>query len=32
MNWKFSGDRPVYQQIVSIIRGGILTGELSPGK
>ena len=32
MNWKFSGDRPVYQQIVSIIRGGILTGEISPGK
>ena len=32
MNWKFSGDRPVYQQIVSIIRGGILTGELPPGK
>ena len=32
MNWKFMGDRPVYQQIMSIIRGAILTGELPPGK
>ena len=32
MNWKFVGDRPVYQQIMSLIRGGILTGELSPGQ
>ena len=32
MNWKFSGDRPVYQQIMATIRGGILRGELSPGK
>lgn len=31
MNWKFSGDRPVYQQIMSLIRGAILRGELSPG-
>ena len=32
MNWKFTGDRPVYQQIMAVIRGAILTGELSPGK
>ena len=25
-------DRPVYQQIMALIRGGILTGELSPGQ
>ena len=32
MKWKFVGDRPVYQQIMALIRGGILTGELSPGQ
>ena len=32
MNWKFTGDRPVYQQIMAAIRRAILTGELSPGK
>lgn len=32
MNWKFSGDRPVYQQIMQTIRGAILKGELAPGK
>ena len=32
MNWKFVGDRPVYHQIMALIRGGILTGELSPGQ
>ena len=32
MNWIFVGDRPVYQQIMALIRGGILTGELSPGQ
>lgn len=32
MNWKFSGDRPVYQQIMAQIRGAILTGELPPGQ
>ena len=31
MNWKFTGDRPVYQQIMAAIRGSILKGELSPG-
>ncbi len=31
MNWKFSGDRPVYQQIMATVRGGILRGELPPG-
>ena len=31
MNWKFSGDRPVYQQIMALIRGAILKGELPPG-
>ena len=32
MNWKFVGDRPVAQPIMALIRGGILTGELSPGQ
>ena len=31
MNWKFAGDRPVYQQIMENIRGSILRGELPPG-
>ena len=31
MNWKFSGDRPVYQQIMALIRGAILRGELPLG-
>lgn len=31
MNWKFSGDRPVYQQIMDALRGAILSGELPPG-
>lgn len=31
MNWKFTGERPVYQQIMATIRGAILTGEWSPG-
>ena len=31
MNWKFTGDRPVYQQIMAAIRGSILKGEFSPG-
>lgn len=31
MNWKFTGDRPVYQQIMATIRGAILKGELPPG-
>ncbi|MBQ8834153.1 MAG: GntR family transcriptional regulator [Oscillospiraceae bacterium] len=32
MNWKFSGDRPVYQQIMAAIRGAVLKGELKPGQ
>ncbi len=32
MNWKLTGDSPVYQQIMATIRGGILRGELPPGK
>ena len=31
MNWKFTGDRPVYQQIMAAIRGAVLKGELKPG-
>lgn len=31
MNWNFSGDRPVYQQIMENIRGSVLRGELPPG-
>ena len=32
MNWKVTGDRPVYQQIMATIRGAVLKGELPPGK
>lgn len=32
MEWKFSGDRPVYQQIMEAICGSILKGELKPGQ
>ena len=32
MEWKFSGDRPVYQQIMEAVYGAILKGELSPGQ
>ena len=32
MNWKFTGDRPVYQQIMETLRGAVLKGELAPGK
>ena len=31
MNWKFTGERPVYQQIMAAIRGAVLKGELAPG-
>lgn len=31
MDWKFLPDRPVYQQIMALLRGAILTGELPPG-
>ncbi|MDO5400717.1 MAG: GntR family transcriptional regulator [Eubacteriales bacterium] len=31
MNWKFTGEMPVYQQIVAKVRAAILTGELNPG-
>lgn len=32
MNWKFTGDRPVYQQIMEALRGAIVKGELAPGQ
>ena len=31
MNWKLTGDSPVYQQIMVAIRGAILKEELPPG-
>lgn len=31
MQWKFSGSRPVYAQIMEHIRGAILVGEFPPG-
>lgn len=31
MTWKFTGDKPVYQQIVELIRGAVLSGEFPPG-
>lgn len=32
MNWKMSGDRPVYQQIVSLLQGAVIAGEFGPGE
>ena len=32
MNWKFTADRPVYQQIMEAVRGSVLKGELEPGQ
>ena len=32
MDWKFTGDRPVYQQIMEILRSAIVTGQLQPGQ
>lgn len=32
MNWKFTGDRPVYQQIMAAIQGAVLTGQWQPGQ
>lgn len=32
MNWKFTGDRPVFLQIMELIRGAILRRELVPGE
>ena len=32
MNWKFTADRPVYQQIMEAVRGSVLNGELKPGQ
>ena len=32
MDWKFTGDRPVYQQIMDTLRGAIITGVLQPGQ
>ena len=32
MDWTFTGDRPVYQQIMEAICGSVLKGELMPGQ
>lgn len=32
MDWKFTADRPVYQQIMHILRGAVITGQLQPGQ
>ena len=32
MTWKFSSDRPLYQQIMEQIQGAILSGELPIGQ
>ncbi len=32
MNWKLTGDQPVYQQIMAAIRGAIVRGEFAPGQ
>ena len=31
MEWKFTGERAVYQQIVTTIQGAVLSGEYPPG-
>jgi DNA-binding transcriptional regulator YhcF (GntR family) len=31
MEWKFTGDKPVYQQIMEQLRSAILAGEYTPG-
>lgn len=31
MQWKFTGSRPVYQQIMEQIRGAIVSGAYAPG-
>ncbi len=31
MVWKFTSDRPVYQQIMDHIRSAVISGELAPG-
>ena len=31
MDWRFTGARPVYQQIMAQIRGQIIQGQLMPG-
>lgn len=31
MVWKFTGDSPVYQQIVHLLQEAVLCGEFSPG-
>ena len=31
MEWKFTGERAVYQQIVTAIQGAVLSGEYPPG-
>ena len=31
MEWKFTGSRPVYQQIMELLRGAVLSGEFPPG-
>lgn len=32
MDWKFTGDRPVYQQIMAAIQGAVLSGQWQPGQ
>ena len=32
MNWRFSGGRPVYLQVMEQIQGAVLAGEYMPGE
>ena len=32
MEWKFSGSKPVYQQIEQILQTAVLAGEFAPGQ
>lgn len=32
MVWKFSGERPIYQQIIEHIESAVISGEYAPGE
>lgn len=32
MQWKFTGEKPVYQQIMELVRCAVLAGEYAPGQ
>ena len=32
MKWSFTGDAPIYAQLMDLLKAGIVTGEFSPGE